>query len=32
MWDAEKEQITGDAEASALHARPYRGPWKYPGI
>jgi predicted dehydrogenase len=32
MWDAEKEQITGDAEASALLARPYRGPWKYPGI
>lgn len=29
-WDAEKEQIVGDAEANALLARPYRSPWVYP--
>ncbi len=27
-WDAAKEQVTGDAEANAMLARPYRGPWK----
>ena len=26
-WDAEKEQITGDAEANAMLVRPYRKPW-----
>ncbi len=29
-WDGAKEQITGDAEASKLLSRPYRGPWVYP--
>lgn len=27
VWDAEKEQIVGDAEASAMMRRPYRAPW-----
>ena len=26
-WDAEKEEIIGDAEASAMLVRPYRKPW-----
>jgi predicted dehydrogenase len=26
-WDAEKEQIVGDAEASRMLERPYRKPW-----
>ena len=26
-WDAEKEEIVGDAEASKMLARPYRSPW-----
>lgn len=26
-WDAEKEQIIGDAEAAAMMRRPYRKPW-----
>jgi hypothetical protein len=30
-WDAEKELIIGDEEASKLLARKYRGPWEYPG-
>jgi predicted dehydrogenase len=30
QWDGEKEQILGDADASALLKRPYRGPWIYP--
>jgi hypothetical protein len=29
-WDAEKEEIIGDAEASKLLSRAYRGEWKYP--
>jgi predicted dehydrogenase len=29
-WDAEKGQISGDAEANRLLARPYRRPWKHP--
>jgi predicted dehydrogenase len=29
-WDAEKEAIIGDAEASKLLSREYRGPWEYP--
>ncbi len=31
-WDGAKEQIVGDPEASKLLARPYRSPWKYPGV
>ncbi len=31
-WDGDKEQIIGDAEASKLLSRPYRGPWVYPGV
>jgi predicted dehydrogenase len=27
VWDAEKEEIVGDAEAAAMLARPYRKPW-----
>jgi predicted dehydrogenase len=30
QWDGEKEQIVGDADASAMLKRPYRGPWVYP--
>ena len=26
-WDADKEDITGDREASAYLVRPYRKPW-----
>jgi predicted dehydrogenase len=29
-WDAEKEEIAGDAEANRWLARPYRTPWKLP--
>ena len=29
-WDGAKEQIVGDAEASKLLSRPYRGSWVYP--
>ena len=32
QWDAEKEQIIGDPEASKLLSREYRGPWKYPVV
>ena len=32
QWDAEKEQIIGDAEASKLLRREYRGPWEYPTV
>jgi len=28
QWDAQKEVIVGDAEASKLLSRPYRAPWK----
>ncbi len=31
-WDAEKEQITGDAEAAKGLSRPYRSPWEYPEV
>ncbi len=31
-WDAAKEQIVGDAEASKLLSRPYRAPWVYPAV
>jgi hypothetical protein len=27
-WDAQTEQILGDADASRLLTRPYRPPWK----
>jgi predicted dehydrogenase len=27
VWDAEKEQIVGDAEANRMLVRPYRKPW-----
>lgn len=27
-WDPDKEEIIGDAEASALMHKPYREPWK----
>ncbi len=30
QWDAEKEEIIGDPEASKLMRREYRGEWKYP--
>jgi predicted dehydrogenase len=30
QWDGAKEQIIGDAEASALLSRKYRAPWEYP--
>ena len=32
QWDGAKGTIVGDAEASKLLSRPYRGPWKYPQI
>jgi predicted dehydrogenase len=31
-WDAEKQQVVGDAEANKLLRRPYRGPWKHPEV
>jgi hypothetical protein len=27
VWDAEKEQITGDPETARMLLRPYRKPW-----
>ena len=27
VWDAEKEEIVGDAKANAMLVRPYRAPW-----
>jgi predicted dehydrogenase len=27
VWDAEKENVVGDAEAAAMLVRPYRAPW-----
>jgi predicted dehydrogenase len=29
-WDAEKQQVAGDAEANKLLHRPYRQPWVHP--
>ena len=29
-WDSVKQQVTGDAEANHLLARPYRAPWQHP--
>jgi hypothetical protein len=31
-WDAKREVIVGDAEASQLLTRPYRKPWKLAGV
>jgi predicted dehydrogenase len=31
-WDAEKQQIAGDAEANKLLRRPYRQPWVHPEV
>jgi len=28
QWDAEKQEIPGDAEAAGMLSRPYRAPWK----
>ncbi len=30
VYDPQKRQVVGDAEATALLQRPYRGPWKHP--
>ena len=30
-WDAQTEQIVGDADASKLLSRPYRAPWQIAG-
>jgi len=32
QWDAEKEAIIGDEEATKLMSRTYRGPWEYPTV
>jgi len=32
QWDAEKQRIIGDAEASRLLSREYRAPWQYPQV
>lgn len=29
-WDGQKEEVIGDADASALLERKYRAPWEYP--
>jgi predicted dehydrogenase len=31
VYDPAKRQVAGDAEATRLLKRPYRGPWKHPG-
>ena len=31
-WDADKQQVVGDAEANGLLRRPYRGPWVHPEV
>lgn len=31
-WDADREEILGDAAANALLSREYRGEWKYPEV
>ncbi len=31
-WDAQKQQVVGDAEANKLLRRPYRGPWVHPEV
>jgi predicted dehydrogenase len=30
IWDADKQQVVGDAEANRLLRRPYRKPWTHP--
>ena len=30
LWDGDRGEIEGDAEASSMLRRPYRGPWVYP--
>ncbi len=30
-WNAERQQVTNDAEANRLLSRPYRQPWQHPG-
>jgi hypothetical protein len=30
VWDPEKGEVAGDAEANKLLRRPYRGPWVHP--
>ncbi|MCP4643990.1 MAG: gfo/Idh/MocA family oxidoreductase, partial [bacterium] len=32
VYDPEKREVVGDPEANALLARPYRAPWKHPGV
>ena len=32
VWDSAKQRVVGDEEANRLLARPYRGPWKHPGV
>ena len=32
QWDADKEEIIGDPEASKLLSREYRKPWEYPAV
>ena len=31
-WDAQKQQVVGDAEANKLLRRPYRQPWVHPEV
>jgi predicted dehydrogenase len=31
-WDTTKQEVTNDKEANHLLARPYRQPWKHPGL
>jgi len=31
VWDADREEVPGDAQANALLEREYRRPWVYPG-
>lgn len=30
VWDGAREEIVGDAQASALMGRSYRAPWQMP--
>jgi hypothetical protein len=31
-WDADKQDVIGDPEASKLLRRPYRAPWLHPEV
>jgi hypothetical protein len=31
-WDGAREDVVGDAAASALLSRPYRAGWEYPQV